>query len=90
MSRPCPDESSPRRSRVRLSDALTLSLDERAHLAAELLASMDTDEEHDAGAEEAWAAEIDRRAERARSGQSQGTEWSDVYAEALDRLNTGR
>jgi hypothetical protein len=51
---------------------------------------MDTDEEHDAGAEEAWAAEIDRRAERARSGQSQGTEWSDVYAEALDRLNTGR
>lgn len=80
---------SPRAKEI-LSDALTLPLDERAQLAAELLASMDTDEEDDAGAEEAWAAEIERRAERVRSGQSQGIDWSDVYAEAADRLSTRR
>jgi putative addiction module component (TIGR02574 family) len=42
-----------------LSQALRLSLDERAQLAADLIASIDGEPDEDA--EAAWAAEIERR-----------------------------
>jgi putative addiction module component (TIGR02574 family) len=66
-----------------LEDALKLALAERAELAAELLASLDG--APDADAEAAWAAEIERRAERARSGADPGRPWP----EARDRIRNG-
>jgi putative addiction module component (TIGR02574 family) len=56
-----------------LKRALELDLDERAELAAELLASLDG--AADANTEAAWTAEIERRATRARSGEDPGTPW---------------
>lgn len=67
------------RARHVLDEALRLPLTERAKLAAELLASVDG--EPDADAEAAWALEIERRAERALSGESQGKDWPIVRAE---------
>lgn len=51
-----------------LAAALRLSISERGTIAAELLASMDGDRDPDAPQD--WAAEIERRAERAHRGQS--------------------
>jgi putative addiction module component (TIGR02574 family) len=66
-----------------LEDALKLALAERAELAVELLASLDG--APDADAEAAWAAEIERRAARARSGTDPGRPWP----EARDRIQSG-
>jgi hypothetical protein len=62
-----------------LDEALRLPLAERAKLAAELLASVDGAADDDAG--EVWAAEIERRAERAIVGESKGKDWPVVRAE---------
>lgn len=59
-----------------LESALKLDLPERAELAAELLASLDG--APDADAEAAWAAEIERRAARSRSGDDPGKPWTEV------------
>ena len=70
-----------------LREALTLPIDERADVAAELLASLD-----DAGAEDladveaAWAAEIEKRARRAMAGESQGIPWEEVRKRAEAEL----
>lgn len=61
-----------------LSAALQLTRRQRARLAAELLASIEG--KPDAGLEEAWALELERRARSARSGASAGTEWPVVRA----------
>ena len=68
-----------------LEDALKLGLPERAELAAELLASLDGAPDDDA--EAAWAAEIQRRAERARSGADRGRPWSEVRDQIRDGLS---
>src|SRR2546430_17166707 len=60
-----------------LHEALKLSTDDRAELAAELLASLD--ESGDSGdVEGAWAAEIERRARRVLAGESSGTPGEEV------------
>jgi putative addiction module component (TIGR02574 family) len=59
-----------------LQDALKLGSAERAEIASELIASLDT--EVDADAETAWATEIEKRAARARSGQDPGKPWPEV------------
>jgi putative addiction module component (TIGR02574 family) len=59
-----------------VEDALKLGLSERAELAAELLASLDGTPGDDA--EVVWAAEIERRAARARTGEDPGKAWPDV------------
>lgn len=59
-----------------LHEALQLGLSERAELVAELLASLDG--EPDEEVEAAWAAEVERRAVRARSGEDPGKPWADV------------
>jgi putative addiction module component (TIGR02574 family) len=59
-----------------LKSALELELDQRAELAAELLASLDGAPDEDA--EAAWAVEIERRAIRARSGEDSGRPWPEV------------
>jgi putative addiction module component (TIGR02574 family) len=66
-----------------LEEAMTLSPDERAALAHELLASLDA--ERDPGADEAWAAEITRRAERFRAGESKGIPGEEVKARIVER-----
>lgn len=70
-----------------LTDALRLSISERGTVAAELLASMDG--EPDTDAEQAWASEIERRAERALRGETQGQEWATVRAE-IERNRRGK
>jgi putative addiction module component (TIGR02574 family) len=70
-----------------LREALTLPIDERAGVAAELLASLDDAAVEDpAEVEAAWAAELERRARRVTSGESQGIPWEDVKARAEAEL----
>jgi putative addiction module component (TIGR02574 family) len=59
-----------------LADALKLDMEARAELAAELLASLDGPA--DPGAEEAWAAEIERRAAAIESGTLKLESWDEV------------
>ncbi len=66
-------------ARLVLEMALRLPVAERGTVAAELLASMDG--EPDADVDQAWVAEIARRAERALRGESQGQDWTTVRAE---------
>lgn len=68
-----------------LHEALRLELAERAELAAELLASLDGEPDQDV--EAAWAAEIERRAARARSGKDAGRPWAEARGAAKDALN---
>ena len=64
-----------------------MPLDERADVAAELLASLDDAEaEHAADVEAAWAAEIERRARRVMAGESMGVPWEDVRRRAEAEL----
>jgi putative addiction module component (TIGR02574 family) len=67
-----------------LDEALQLSIAERARLAAELIASIDGPP--DADAEEAWAAEVERRARRAVDGDSVGEDWENVRRRVGDKL----
>jgi putative addiction module component (TIGR02574 family) len=59
-----------------LEQALKLSTEERALLAAELLASVDG--EPDADAASAWAAEIDARIARVKASGPTGDDWAVV------------
>ncbi|MFL6289315.1 MAG: addiction module protein [Thermoanaerobaculia bacterium] len=61
-----------------IHEALQLSPEERADVAAELLASLDESEDTDV--EAAWAKEIERRARRVLAGESSGTDWFEVRA----------
>lgn len=70
-----------------LREALALPLEERADVAAELLASLDdAAAEHPADVEAAWAAEIERRARRALADESRGIAWDDVRRRAEAEL----
>jgi hypothetical protein len=68
-----------------LDEALRLDLSERAELAAELIASLDGEPDEDV--EAAWAAEIERRAARARSSQDAGRPWAEARDAAKDALS---
>jgi putative addiction module component (TIGR02574 family) len=71
-----------------LREALTLPLDQRADVAAELLASLD-DEPATIGlasVEAAWGREIERRARRVMAGESDGEPWEDVRNRVARRL----
>jgi putative addiction module component (TIGR02574 family) len=67
-----------------LQEALTLGPDERAALAAELLASLD---ESESDVQAAWAAEIERRSRIA--AEERGEDWrvvlEDIRASVLAR-----
>lgn len=71
-------------ARKLLNDAMALPGEDRARLAAALIASLD--DEVDADAESQWAAEIERRAERVLSGQSSGDPWDQVRERLEARL----
>ena len=66
-----------------LEAALELPLQDRAEVAAALLASIDGEDEGDVNA--AWDAEIERRARRVLNGEP-GIPWEQVEAEARARL----
>ena len=71
------------RAQELLRETLQLPLDERADIAAELLASLDEAKaEHPDEVEAAWAAEIERRARRVLAGESVGIPWEDVRKRA--------
>ena len=70
-----------------LQQALALPVQERADVAAELLASLDeAPPSKQNEVEAAWAREIERRARRVMSGESAGEPWEDVRARVLRRL----
>ena len=70
-----------------LREALALPVEERADVAAELLASLEEASDEDpAEVEAAWGAEIERRARRVMSGESQGLPWEVVRARAEAEL----
>jgi putative addiction module component len=64
------------RARTLLEQARQLPEAERADLAAELLATLDGQQDPDA--EVAWAVEIERRARRVLRGETTGQAWETV------------
>ncbi len=69
-----------------LRSALQLTLEERANLAFELIASIDVELAEDA--KRAWAAEIERRASPVIAGESTGADWETVRARILSALTS--
>ena len=67
-----------------LREALTLSDEERAELAASLIDSLDTNV--DAGAESAWNREITRRIEDLDSGKANTVPWEEVQRHISAKL----
>jgi hypothetical protein len=67
-------------------EALGLSADERARLAAELLATLEPDVLVGQGEEDDWVGEIERRARAAIAG-SPGMSWSEARGQIQARLS---
>lgn len=61
-----------------LHEAMTLTADERARLAAQLIASVDGDP--DPLAEDTWLAEVQQRAEEAEANPDDAEDWAQVKA----------
>lgn len=74
----------PRQAAQLLHEALELPAEERAALADSLLESLD--ETSDAGAEQAWREEIERRIVSIDEGTAKLVPWDDVYARLNRRL----
>jgi putative addiction module component (TIGR02574 family) len=75
------------KAKALLREALTLPPEDRADVAAELLASLDnTDPEDPAAVQAAWAHEIERRAQQVLSGESAGEPWGEVRERIARRL----
>jgi hypothetical protein len=74
------------RAQELLREALTLAAEERADVAAELLASLDDPETDLADVEAVWAAEIEKRARRVMAGEARGVSWEDVRRRAEAEL----
>lgn len=70
------------RAQALLREALALPADERADVAAELLASLDGTDTNAAEVEAAWASEIETRARRVLAGDSSGISWEDARRRA--------
>jgi putative addiction module component (TIGR02574 family) len=70
-----------------LREVLKLSPEERADVAAELLASLDDAPIAEADdVEREWGAEIERRARRVLAGKSAGVPWEQVERSVRGRL----
>ena len=74
------------RAQALLREALMLAAEERADVAAELLASLDDPVTDLSDVEAAWAAEIEKRARRVMAGESQGASWEEVRRRAEAEL----
>ena len=73
-------------ARAVLREALALADDERADVAAELLASLDDGADDPALAQREWAREIERRARRGPSDDA--IEWSELRGRVLHGLTS--
>ena len=69
-------------------EALSLPVDERAALVLRLAESLD--EDHDADAEDAWAAEVAARIEAVRAGTGGTITTADALAKVRSRLSAPR
>jgi len=67
-----------------LGTALALPPDERARIAAELIASLD--ESEDADVEAAWAAEIEKRIAEVESGEAETVSWDEARTRIRSKL----
>jgi len=67
-----------------LDEALRLTIDERAGIAARLLASLDGPA--DEGVETAWSTEIEKRARQALTGEANGIDWEQARDQIRERL----
>ena len=76
-----------KRAQAVLADALRLYEKARAHIASELIGSLDGPAEP--GAEAAWAAEIERRVDEIDSGAARLEPWDDVRRR-IERTLLGR
>ena len=75
------------RTKTLLREALKLSPEDRADVAAELLASLDDVPVAEADeVEREWGAEIARRARRVLAGESPGVPWEKVERSVRGRL----
>lgn len=74
-----------------LQEALSLSVDDRADLVAELIASLDesSSESSEVEVRDAWAREIEQRAGRVLAGQSAGEDWATVRERVSSELTDG-
>jgi putative addiction module component (TIGR02574 family) len=71
-----------------LQQALSLSEDERAYLAASMLNSLESSPDPDA--EALWQEEISRRATALDSGRSRTIPWQEVQSQVSAALQHGR
>lgn len=71
-----------------LRAALSLPEDERAGLAADLLASLDGPDDDPEIVAAEWAEEIDRRVDAVLAGESHGEPWHVVRQRIVDELTT--
>ena len=69
-------------------EALSLPIDERAALVLRLAESLDV--EHDADAEDAWAAEVAARIDAVRGGTAETITTAEALAQARTRLSARR
>ncbi len=69
------------------AQVLRLSREERAHLAEELLFSLEESDEQIAAA---WAIELERRSREVAEGKVRTIEWSVAHAEILAELEDRR
>lgn len=70
-----------------LGEALKLSPDERARIAAELLATLEPDLPSERRSEAEWVREIERRARAAVAG-SPGVSWTEARDQVRSRLSS--
>jgi putative addiction module component (TIGR02574 family) len=78
------DEPKEQAARALVAQALRLSESERVRVAAELLESLEGPPDH--VSDDEWVAEINRRAESVRCGESVGEPWPLVRDELLAEL----
>ena len=74
-------------AKLLLDEALQLTIDERAAMAARLLASMDSPA--DEGVETAWATEIEERARLTLAGETNGIDWEQARDQICERIAAG-
>lgn len=72
-----------------LRDALALPVDERAQVAADLLASLDATRDDPAEVATAWAEELERRAREVLGAAASGEDWATVRGRIAGRLRSG-
>jgi len=71
-----------------LGAVLDLSPEDRAHLAREIISSLD--EPRDEGAEAAWLTEIERRYQEVSDGSAELSDWEDVRERVKKKLASKR